>query len=141
MTPRALDPTVLDATVEGRNLQPGPLRDQIGPSPTLLVFLRHLGCLFAREWLAELQDREGWRPDLPGGPLLPPRHDRAGRRLLLGPRPGGPRRGRSRPAVRQGPGRAEGAGLSAPRSPALGLRGQGDPRRSYRKGGRSATRW
>jgi hypothetical protein len=55
MTPTPLDPTILDAPVEGRNLRPGSLRDQIGSRPTLLVFLRHLGCLFAREWLAEIQ--------------------------------------------------------------------------------------
>ena len=34
---------VLAATVEGLNLEPGELRDQLGSKPVLLVFLRHLG--------------------------------------------------------------------------------------------------
>ena len=34
---------VLDLPVAGRNLRPGPLRAQLGPVPTLLVFLRHFG--------------------------------------------------------------------------------------------------
>jgi len=55
MSPDSIDPSVLDAPVAGRNLAPGPLRLQLGSRPTLLVFLRHLGCLFASEWLAEIQ--------------------------------------------------------------------------------------
>ncbi len=34
---------MLDATVEGLNLRPGTLRDQLDQRPTLLVFLRHFG--------------------------------------------------------------------------------------------------
>jgi len=33
----------LDHPVSGRNLAPGPLADQLQPSPTLLLFLRHFG--------------------------------------------------------------------------------------------------
>lgn len=33
----------LDTPVTGRNLRPGTLRDQLGDTPTLLVFLRHFG--------------------------------------------------------------------------------------------------
>ncbi len=65
MTPIPLDPSVLDAPVEGRNLRPGPLRDQLGSRPTLLVFLRHLGCLFAQEWLAEIQASGTSDPSFP----------------------------------------------------------------------------
>ncbi len=38
-----IDKSILDLPVEGVNLKPGTLRDQIGDQPTLLVFLRHLG--------------------------------------------------------------------------------------------------
>ncbi len=38
-----IDPTVLDTPVEGVNLRPGTLRDQLGVRPTLLYFLRHFG--------------------------------------------------------------------------------------------------
>lgn len=46
---------VLDAPVSGLNLVPGSLRDQLGEEPTLLVFLRHLGCIFCRETVADLR--------------------------------------------------------------------------------------
>lgn len=46
---------VLDAPVTGLNLVPGRLRDQLGDAPTLLVFLRHLGCVFCRETVADLR--------------------------------------------------------------------------------------
>lgn len=38
-----LPATILDLPVEGVHLHPGPLRAQLGPEPTLLVFLRHFG--------------------------------------------------------------------------------------------------
>ena len=40
---RQIDPQLLDTEIEGVNLQPGTLRDQLGEAPTLLVFLRHFG--------------------------------------------------------------------------------------------------
>lgn len=40
--------------VTGLNLVPGTLADQL-TGPTLLVFLRHFGCLFCRETLADLR--------------------------------------------------------------------------------------
>jgi len=40
---RQIDPRILDIKLEGINLQPGTLRDQLGDIPTLLVFLRHFG--------------------------------------------------------------------------------------------------
>ena len=39
----SIDASVLARDVRGRNLRPGSLRDQLGPDPALLVFLRHLG--------------------------------------------------------------------------------------------------
>ena len=58
-------PSILDAPVAGRHLCPGTLRDQIGSRPTLLVFLRHLGCLFCREWLADLRRQASADPTFP----------------------------------------------------------------------------
>lgn len=40
---RQIPAEVLDAAVEGVNLRPGTLRDQLGADATLLVFLRHFG--------------------------------------------------------------------------------------------------
>ena len=34
---------ILDLPLEGVHLLPGPLRAQLAPEPTLLVFLRHFG--------------------------------------------------------------------------------------------------
>jgi hypothetical protein len=60
-----LDSFILDAAVEGRNLRPGTLRDQLGARPTLLVMLRHLGCLFSQEWLTELRRTGATDPSFP----------------------------------------------------------------------------
>ena len=46
---------VLAAPVNGANLVPGSLRDQLGSGDTLLVFLRHFGCMFCRETLADMR--------------------------------------------------------------------------------------
>jgi hypothetical protein len=55
---------VLDRFVGGVNLMPGSLRNQLGDRVTLLVFLRHFGCVFCRETVADL--REAARsPDYP----------------------------------------------------------------------------
>jgi hypothetical protein len=54
--------------VNGVNLMPGTLRDQLGSELTLLVFLRHFGCPFCKETLAGLRDAaqrdEGYPPVL-----------------------------------------------------------------------------
>ena len=42
--------------VNGVNLMPGTLRDQLGDAPMLLVFLRHFGCPFCKETIARLRD-------------------------------------------------------------------------------------
>jgi len=54
-SPRQIPDDVLDAPVAGVNLMPGTLRDQLGDATTLLVFLRHFGCVFCRETVAELR--------------------------------------------------------------------------------------
>lgn len=56
---------VLDEPVLGVNLVPGTLRDQLGPGPTLLVFLRHLGCVFCRETIASLRAASEGRAGYP----------------------------------------------------------------------------
>ena len=65
MKPTPLESSVLDADVDGRNLHPGHLRDQLGNRPTLLIFLRHLGCPFCREWLTELRESSAADPTFP----------------------------------------------------------------------------
>jgi hypothetical protein len=55
---------VLDAPVAGMSLVPGTLRDQLGDATTLLVFLRHFGCVFCRETVAALR-RASEAPDFP----------------------------------------------------------------------------
>jgi AhpC/TSA antioxidant enzyme len=52
---RIPDP-LLARYVNGVNLMPGTLRDQLGERPTLLVFLRHFGCPFCKETIASLRD-------------------------------------------------------------------------------------
>jgi hypothetical protein len=45
----------LSAPVTGVGLVPGSLRDQLEEGVSLLVFLRHFGCIFCREVLADLR--------------------------------------------------------------------------------------
>ena len=45
----------LESTVNGVNLAPGSLRDQLSEEATLLVFLRFFGCIFCRETVADLR--------------------------------------------------------------------------------------
>lgn len=40
---KQIQTAILDISITGLNLQPGTLRDQLGQTPTLLVFLRHYG--------------------------------------------------------------------------------------------------
>ena len=56
---------VLDAPVVGYQLAPGRLRHQLGEGPTLLVFLRHFGCIFCRETLADLREATESDPGFP----------------------------------------------------------------------------
>ncbi len=56
---------VLDTPVEGANLNIGTLRDQLSAAPTLLVFLRHFGCIFCREVVNDLRHVVENTPDYP----------------------------------------------------------------------------
>jgi hypothetical protein len=46
---------LLDRSVTGLNLAPGALRDQLDSDLTLIVFLRHFGCMFCRETLSDMR--------------------------------------------------------------------------------------
>ncbi|MGH0036611.1 MAG: SelL-related redox protein [Myxococcota bacterium] len=46
---------LLARPVNGLNLVPGTLGDQLGQELSLLVFLRHFGCIFCRETLADMR--------------------------------------------------------------------------------------
>jgi hypothetical protein len=48
---------LLAAPVTGRNLRGRTLRDEVTPGPAVVVFLRHLGCLFCRQAVADLRRR------------------------------------------------------------------------------------
>ena len=50
-----LSDSILDRAVIGVNLAPSTLRDQLGEAPTLLVFLRHFGCIFCRETISDIR--------------------------------------------------------------------------------------
>ncbi len=51
----AIEPEVWTWAVAGRNLAPGALQQQLSRDATVLVFLRHLGCLFSTELVKDLQ--------------------------------------------------------------------------------------
>ena len=58
----------LERMVTGVGLSPGTLADQLGEGPTLLVFLRHFGCMFCKEAIADLRAVSESRADYP--PIL-----------------------------------------------------------------------
>ena len=66
-TASRFDAAALGLPVEGYRLVPGTFRDQLDEGGTLVVFLRHLGCIFCREVVADLRDAAG-RSGLP--PIL-----------------------------------------------------------------------
>lgn len=56
---------LLDFVVVGMNLSPGRLRDQLDETPTLFVFLRHFGCIFCREAIADIRAATESAPGFP----------------------------------------------------------------------------
>ncbi|MFP4435683.1 MAG: SelL-related redox protein [Chloroflexaceae bacterium] len=62
---QTIDRSILDMPVEGVNLRPGTLADQLGPAPTLLVFLRHFGCIFCQETVRDLRQIAASDPSYP----------------------------------------------------------------------------
>lgn len=77
-----LPATVLDSRVSGVGLMPGTLRDQIGDRATLLVFLRHFGCIFCREIVGDLRQASERTPDYPPVIFFFQDSPRAGRAFL-----------------------------------------------------------
>ena len=59
-----IDLRALKTPVAGLNLRPGTLDDQLTAPGTLLVFLRHLGCMFCREMVTDVQ-RASAEPGFP----------------------------------------------------------------------------
>jgi hypothetical protein len=59
---------LLGQRVSGVNLAPGTLADQLSDGANLLIFLRHFGCIFCRETIADLralaETDEGFPPVL-----------------------------------------------------------------------------
>ncbi len=60
-----LERELLDSLVSGVNVVPGTLADQLAEGETLLVFLRHFGCIFCRETVGELRRVSESSPDFP----------------------------------------------------------------------------
>lgn len=59
-----LSPELLDLSLEGINLKGGTLRDELD-APTLIVFLRHFGCIFCREQITDLRNITANDPTYP----------------------------------------------------------------------------
>ncbi len=55
----------LERVVSGMNLAPGRLRDQLDDDSLLFVFLRHFGCIFCRETIADLRAKTESDPRFP----------------------------------------------------------------------------
>jgi len=61
-----IDTSAFDNDIQGRNIPAGSVfRDVLGKTPTLLVFLRHFGCIFCRETVADLKKIHAEDPDYP----------------------------------------------------------------------------
>ncbi len=56
MTTSPIAPALVDGPVEGRNLGGATLAEVVSTEPTLVVFLRHFGCLFCREVVRDLRE-------------------------------------------------------------------------------------
>ncbi len=54
-TPVTIPEALLEAPVFGINLKADTLQGNLDPEGTLLVFLRHFGCMFCREMVADLR--------------------------------------------------------------------------------------
>lgn len=61
----SLPDRVLEASIAGLNLRGSTLGQQIGRDAVQLVFLRHTGCLFCRETIADLRKAREEEPDYP----------------------------------------------------------------------------
>jgi AhpC/TSA antioxidant enzyme len=65
MTTSRTAPTLVDWPVEGRNLTGATFAEAVCAEPTLVVFLRHFGCLFCREVVRDLREVSESDPGYP----------------------------------------------------------------------------
>ncbi|PIO48254.1 MAG: hypothetical protein CMR00_05730 [[Chlorobium] sp. 445] len=56
---------ILDLPISGINLRANTLREELGNDPTLLVFVRHFGCIFCREMIADIAHAAETVPNYP----------------------------------------------------------------------------
>lgn len=56
---------LLNHPIEGVNLSGQTLKEELGDAPKLLVFVRHFGCIFCRELIADLRDLSEKHSELP----------------------------------------------------------------------------
>lgn len=61
----SLSPRLLEAGIRGLNLRGSTLGEQIGRNAVQLVFLRHPGCIFCRETIADLRKAHEEEADYP----------------------------------------------------------------------------
>lgn len=59
---------LLNHPIEGVNLSGRTLKEELGNAPKLLVFVRHFGCIFCRELIADLRVGSESQPQFP--PIL-----------------------------------------------------------------------
>lgn len=60
-----IDSSVLTMPVQGRELGGARFEDQLAPDGTLIAFLRHLGCSFCREMIADMRSAAESDPAFP----------------------------------------------------------------------------
>ncbi len=56
---------LLNHAIEGVNLSGRTLKEELGDSPKLLVFVRHFGCIFCRELIADFRHIRETHPEFP----------------------------------------------------------------------------
>lgn len=61
----SINASALYTPVSGMNLAPGTLADQLDSEPLLFVFLRHFGCMFCREAVADIRAATAENSDFP----------------------------------------------------------------------------
>jgi hypothetical protein len=59
---------LLNHPIEGVNLSGRTLKEELGDVPKLLVFVRHFGCIFCRELIADMRSVSESQPEFP--PIL-----------------------------------------------------------------------
>lgn len=56
---------ILSTLISGVNLSGATLGEELGSTPTLLVFVRHFGCIFCREMIKDIRNATAKNPDYP----------------------------------------------------------------------------